>query len=134
MKPKLNLDSLSKRERQIMDVIFRLEKATANDIMDHLDAKTTNATVRKQLSILVDKGFLEVIPEENNLYNRYYYVSALPLDEVRKGAVEHLVDTFFKGSASKAVMALLKKEELDLSEDESELIRHLIQQEREKGR
>ena len=109
-----------------MDIIFQLEKATANEVMERLETSVKNATVRKQLSILVNKGFLRVEQEESKLHNRYYYLPAISMERARNTALDHLLDTFFEGSASKAVMAIVKKRELDLSEEEMQLIQNLI--------
>jgi predicted transcriptional regulator len=134
MAAKVSLDELSKRERQIMDIIYQLGKATAKQVMDRLPGSAKNATVRKLLSILVKKGFLKIEQEETNLYNRYFYVPTIPLEKARDGAIEHLLDTFFEGSTGRAMMALLKRSELDLTEEETMELRELIDKTREKGR
>lgn len=134
MAKKLNFDQLSKRERQIMDVVYQLGRATANEIMDRLPESPKNATVRKQLSILAKKGFLIIEQQDANLYNRYYYVPAIPPEKARDSALDRLLNTFFQGSTSQAMMALLKKSEMDMSHKEMAVFRDLIRKERNKGR
>ncbi len=134
MAKKLNFNQLSKRERQIMDIVYQLGRATANDIMDRLPESPKNATVRKQLSILAKKGFLIIEQQDANLYNRYYYVPAIPLEKARDGAVDRLLNTFFQGSTSQAMVALLKRSEIDISQKEMAVFRDLIEKERSKGR
>ena len=96
MARKLNFDELSKRERQIMDVVYQLGRATANEIMDRLPESPKNATVRKQLSILAKKGFLIIEQQDANLHNRYYYVPAIPLEKARDSASIASSTLFFK--------------------------------------
>jgi predicted transcriptional regulator len=134
MAKKLNFDELSKRERQIMDVVYRLGRVTANEIMDRLPESPKNATVRKQLSILAKKGFLNIEQQDANLHNRYYYVPAIPVEKARDNALDRLLNTFFQGSTSHAMMALLKKSELDMSPREMAVFKDLIEKERIKGR
>ena len=134
MAKKLNFDELSKRERQIMDVVYQLGRATANEIMERLPESPKNATVRKQLSILAKKGFLIIEQQDANLHNRYYYVPAIPLEKARDGALDRLLNTFFQGSTNQAMMALLKKAELDMSQKEMAVFKDLIEKERKKGR
>jgi BlaI family transcriptional regulator, penicillinase repressor len=134
MTKKLSFDELSKRERQIMDVIYQLGRATANEVMDGLPESPKNATVRKQLSILAKKGFLLIEQQDSNLHNRYYYVPAVPLEKARDGALDRLLSTFFQGSTSQAMIALLKKSEMDLSPGETAVFKDLIEKERKKGR
>jgi len=134
MKVKVSLNELSKRERQMMDIVYQLGKATANQVMDRLPGSVKNATVRKLLGILVKKGYLKIEQEEANLYNRYFYVPTIPMEKARDGAIDHLLDTFFEGSADRAMMTLLKRSELDLTEDEMGELKSLIAKTREKGR
>jgi predicted transcriptional regulator len=134
MAKKLNFDQLSKRERQIMDIVYQLGRATANEIMGRLAESPKNATVRKQLSILAKKGFLIIEQQDDNLHNRYYYVPAIPLENARDSALDRLLNTFFQGSTSQAMMALLKKSEMDMSYREIAVFRDLIEKERNKGR
>jgi predicted transcriptional regulator len=94
---------LTKRERQIMDRLYRLGRATANEILDGLSGHPSSSTVRTQLRVLESKGFIR--HEEEGL--RYVYMPTVPRHAARRSALKHLVDTFFDGSNAKVVAALL---------------------------
>src|SRR5436309_6539219 len=106
--------SLSRRERQIMDVLHRRGRATVGEVMSDLTGEPSYSTVRAQLRVLEDKG--HVRHEEQGL--RYIYTPIVPRHEVRQSALKHLVDTFFEGSTQKVVAALLGSEGAKASEDE----------------
>jgi predicted transcriptional regulator len=120
---------LSRRERQIMDILFRRGRATASEVMEDLSGKPSYSTVRTQLRVLETKG--HVRHEEEGL--RYVYLPVVKRQAARKSAVRHLVETFFDGSAEKAVAALLGGEASRLSEEELERIAGLIEQARKEG-
>src|SRR6185503_9057975 len=94
---------LSRRERQIMDILYRRGKATASDVMEDLPGDPAYSTVRTQLRVLEEKR--HVRHDEEGL--RYVYTPAVPRRSVRKSALRHLVETFFEGSTEKVVAALL---------------------------
>src|SRR5215467_15782561 len=122
--------SLSRRERQIMDIIYRLGRATVGEVMERLTGEPAYSTVRAQLRVLEDKGHLR--HEEQGL--RYVYLASVPRHMVRQSALKHLVDTFFEGSAGKAVAALLGKEGFKISEEELERISELIEKAKKEDR
>src|SRR5262245_17574655 len=113
---------LSRRERQIMDVLYRLGRATAVDVLAALPGTPHSSTVRTQLRVLEDKG--HVRHESDGL--RYLYVPTLPRQTARKAALRHLVDTFFDGSAASAVSALLGRDGGRLTGDELDRIETLL--------
>ena len=115
-------DSLSRRERQIMDVLYKLERATVADVLSRLPGKPHYSTVRAQLRVLEEKG--HVRHEEDGL--RYVYAPTLSLHLVRRSALRHLVETFFDGSAEKVVAALLGGEASRLSHEEMERLAAMI--------
>ena len=115
-------NSLTRRERQIMDVLFRRGRATAAEVMDDLPGTSSYSTVRTQLRVLEEKG--HVRHEEEGV--RYIYTPAVRRQAARKSALKHLVDTFFDGSAEKAVAALLGGEASRVSGDELDRISELI--------
>src|SRR5678816_2822069 len=122
---------LARRERQIMDILFRRGRATANEVMGDLSGNPSYSTVRTQLRVLEEKG--HVRHEEEGL--RYVYVPVVARHMARKSALRHLVETFFDGSAEKAVAALLGGEGSRLSEDELNRIADLVDKTRkESGR
>ena len=112
-----------------MDILFRLGRATANDVMAELPGDPSYSTVRTQLRVLEEKG--HVRHEEEGL--RYVYIPVVARHTARKSALRHLLDTFFDGSTEKAVAALLGGEATRLSEDELERIEELIAKARKDG-
>src|ERR1700674_2526943 len=120
------LPALTRRERQIMDILYRQGRATAGDVMEALSGNPNSSTVRTQLRVLEEKG--HVRHEEQGL--RYVYSPAVPRSSARKSALRHLVDTFFDGSAEQAVTALLGGEGARLSEDELPRIAELVNKSR----
>ena len=113
---------LTRRERQIMDSLYRRGRATAADVMADLTGEPSYSTVRTQLRVLEEKG--HVRHEEEGL--KYVYLPAVPRHAARKSAMRHLIETFFDGSTEKAVAALLGGESSKLSDDELDRIADLI--------
>jgi BlaI family penicillinase repressor len=118
--------ALSRRERQIMDVLYRLERATAADIHAGLVPAPSYSTVRAQLRVLEAKG--HVRHEEEGL--RYVYLPVVSRKAARRSALRHVVETFFDGSAGNAVAALLGGEAAKLSREELDRISHMIEETR----
>lgn len=121
--------TLSRRERQIMDILYRRGRATAVEVMQDLPGDPSYSTVRTQLRVLEEKG--HVRHDEQGL--RYVYAPAVPRHAARKSALRHLVDTFFDGSAEKTVAALLGGESARLSDEELDRISDLIAKARKDG-
>jgi predicted transcriptional regulator len=122
--------ALTKRERQIMDVLYRLGRATAAEILDALPGAPSYSTVRTQLRVLETKG--HVRHEEHGL--RYVYMPTVPRHAARKSALKHLVDTFFDGSHAKVVAALLGGEASRISDEELARIAALVNNARRDAR
>src|ERR1700722_13953031 len=122
--------SLSRRERQIMDIVYRLGRASANEVLAELTGRPTYSTVRAQLRMLEEKGHLR--HDEQNL--GYIYFPSASMQAVQKSVLQHLVDTFFEGSAEKVVATLLGRERLNVSDDELERIARLIDNARKESR
>ena len=114
--------ALTKRERQIMDVLYRLGRATAVDVLAALPGSPHYSTVRTQLRVLEEKGHVK--HESDGL--RYVYVPTLARHTARKAALRHLVDTFFDGSAAGAVSALLGRDAGKLSGEDLDRIEALL--------
>ena len=114
---------LTKRERQIMDVLYRTGKATAAEIRASLDGAPADSTVRTQLRVLEAKG--HVRHEEHGL--RYVYMPTVPRQSARRSALRHLVETFFDGSSAKAVVALLGGEASKVSDDDLDRIARAVE-------
>jgi predicted transcriptional regulator len=121
--------ALTRRERQIMDILYRRGRATAADVMEDLSGEPNYSTVRTQLRVLEEKG--HVRHEEQG--PRYVYLPAVPRHAARKSALKHLVETFFDGSAEQAVAALLGGEASRLSDEDLDRIGRLIQKARKDG-
>lgn len=121
MIPKTKPDALSKRERQIMDVLYRLARGTVGQVLAELGNGAHYSTVRAQLRILEKKG--HVLHEEQGL--RYIYFPVVPRDVARRSALRHLIDTFFDGSTEKVVTALLGGGAQKLSADELARLRQI---------
>jgi predicted transcriptional regulator len=121
--------SLTRRERQIMDVLYRRTRATAADVMAELPGEPNYSTVRTQLRVLEDKG--HVRHEEEG--GRYVYAPAVPRHAARKSALKHLVETFFDGSAEQVVAAVLGGEASRLSDEELDRVSALIDKARKEG-
>ncbi len=123
-------DTLSRRERQIMDVLHRLGQATAAEIEAELPDAPSYSAVRAHLRTLLEKG--HVRHEAQQL--RYVYFPTVGVDKARKSAVHHLVDTFFSGSFAQAAAALLDPKSAKLSTEELERLAKLIEEARKGGR
>jgi predicted transcriptional regulator len=114
--------ALSRRERQIMDILYRLERASVGEVLAKMAGKSSYSTVRAQLRVLEEKG--HVSHEEHGL--RYVYVPAVPREVASRSALRHLVETFFDGSTEKVVAALLGGEVARISPEELDRLARLI--------
>jgi predicted transcriptional regulator len=114
--------ALSRRERQIMDILYELGRATAADVMRALPGEPSDSTVRTQLRVLEAKG--HVRHEEEG--QKYVYLPVVPRRVVRKSALKHVVNTFFDGSVEKVVAALLGPDGARLSDEELDRIAELV--------
>src|SRR2546427_4543200 len=126
-KPKPN--ALTRRERQIMDVLYKQERATVTEVLNNLADQPSYSTVRAQLRMLEEKG--HVRHEEHGL--RYVYIPAVPRDVARRSALRHLVETFFEGSTESAVATLLGGEISRISSEELDRLSHLIAKSRKES-
>jgi BlaI family transcriptional regulator, penicillinase repressor len=126
---KPNPNTLSRRERQIMDALYQLERATVAEVLAKLPGNPHYSTVRAQLRVLEEKG--HVRHEEQGL--RYVYSPTVPRDLARRSALRHLVETFFDGSAEKVVAALLGGEFSRISQEELDRIARLITKNRRRA-
>lgn len=120
---------LSRRERQIMDVLYQHQRASAAEIRESLADPPSYSAVRALLRILEEKGHIR--HAEKDL--RYVYFPTVPRDRVRRAALRHVVETFFDGSAAQAVATLLDPSTARVSENELERISELIAKARKGG-
>jgi predicted transcriptional regulator len=121
---------LSRREREIMDVIYRRGQATAAEVLEDLPRPPSYSAVRAMLRILEEKGHL--IHEQQG--PRYVFLPTVPRERARRSALKQLVHTFFDGSTEQAVAALLGLSPHKLSDSELDRLARLIDQARREGR
>ena len=114
--------TLTRRERQIMDVLYKLDRATAADVLAGLPDQKNYSTVRAQLRVLEDKGHVRHAEDGA----RYVYSPTLPRAAARRFALKHLVDTFFGGSTEQVVAALLGGEVSRLDTEELERLTQMV--------
>jgi predicted transcriptional regulator len=122
-------DQLSRRERQIMDALYRRRRATAAEIREGLPAAPGYSAVRALLRILEEKGFIE--HDEDG--PRYVYRPTAPLGTARRAAAKRLLETFFEGSVPQAVATLLDVSTANLSDAELDELESRIEKARKEG-
>ena len=127
--PKPETARLSRRERQIMDVLYRRGRATAAEVREALTDAPSYSSVRTILRILEEKG--HVSHQEDAA--RYVYKPRVKREQATRSALEHLLDTFFGGSAEKAVVTLLDTSASSLSAEELNRIEQMIEKVRKAG-
>lgn len=116
-------EKLSRRERQIMDRIYKRGRATAEEIRDDLPDEVSNSSVRTMLSILESKQLLQHEVDGK----RYVYFPVVPVHQAGAEALQSVLATFFDNSASKAVAALIESSDGKLSDEEYERLAALIE-------
>jgi predicted transcriptional regulator len=122
--------SLSRRERQIMDIVYEMREASAVQVLERLPEPPSYSAVRALLRVLEQKGHL--VHRQDG--PRYVYAPRLSKDKARRNALSHLMRTFFDGSTESVVAALLDISEDDLSEDDYRRLMELIEKARNEGR
>lgn len=121
---------LSKREQQIMELVYQRERLTATEATELLPGKPSNSTVRTLLRILEEKGSLRHVEEDG----KYVYFPVHPRQAAARTALQGVVKTFFKGSVSDVVAALLSEKSGGLSDEELGRLQEMIDKAREEGR
>ena len=121
---------LSRRERQIMDALYRLGRATAAEILENIPDPPGYSAVRAMLRVLEEKKHIR--HEEKDL--RYVFMPVVPREKARRSAVRHMLDTFFEGSPEQAVATLLDISGRNLSDDDYDRLSALIEKARKEGR
>ena len=122
--------ALSRRERQVMDILHRRGEATVAEIMDELPDPPTYSAVRSVLRILGEKVLIRYKEDGP----RYVYYPAAPTEETRDDALAHVVRTYFAGSPEQAVTALLRMSDVDMGDAEVARLRDVIAAARRNGR
>jgi BlaI family transcriptional regulator, penicillinase repressor len=121
---------LSRRERQIMDALYRRGRATAAEILEEIPDPPGYSAVRAMLRVLEEKGHIRHEAEDL----RYVYMPVVPREKARRSAALHMLDTFFDGSAEQAVATLLNVSARNLSKDDFDRLAALVEKARQEGR
>ena len=122
------LKNLSRREREIMDIVYKLGEAAVSDVVDRIPDQPGYDTIRVTLGILTKKGYLK----RHKVDRRYIYVPTVPRERASRTAVANLLDTFFAGSPSKAVLAMLDESSTKISKQELDRIAAWVERKRKK--
>ena len=121
---------LSKREQQIMELVYELETASANDLVERLPGNPSNSTVRTLLRILENKGRLK----HEGVDGKFVYSATTPRPTAARSALSGVVRTFYKGSVTDVMAALLSADGPGLTDSELDELQELIQRAKEEGR
>ena len=121
---------LSRRERQIMDIVYRLGKSSATEVMENLADPPSYSAVRALLRVLEEKGHLRHKQDGQ----RYVYFPTVARERAKVSALQRVLKTFFDNSTEEAIAALLDISQESLSDGELERMEQLIKQARREGR
>lgn len=124
------LAKLSRREREIMDVLFQRGQATVADVVDALADPPSYSAVRATLNILVAKK--QAMHRQDG--PRYVYTPVIPQDTARAAAIRHVINTFFGGSAEEAAVALLQMSDTRLPAEAVDKLTRAVEKARKEGR
>ncbi|HYH10039.1 MAG TPA: BlaI/MecI/CopY family transcriptional regulator [Thermoanaerobaculia bacterium] len=126
----LKLQHLSRREREMMNIIFARGKATASEVMEAMGEPPSYSAVRATLRVLEQKGHLK----HQHDGARYVYIPTVNRDKARVSALDQLLTTFFDGSAANVVATLIERQKGKLSDEELDQLAGMIEQARKEGR
>jgi predicted transcriptional regulator len=121
---------LTRREREIMDVVYRLGRASAQDVLDNLEEPPSYSAVRALLRLLEEHGHVHHTADAG----RYVYTPAVPRNTARRRALDHLISTFFDGSVEQTVATLVETSKDKLSRAELDRLAELVDRARKRGR
>ena len=122
--------SLSRRERQIMDILYQRGKASASEVRGAMEAAPGYSAVRAMLRVLEEKG--HVRHQAEGL--KYVYVPVVARDKAKRSAVKHVMETFFNGSAEQIVAALLDVSSTRLTREELDRMSEMIEAAKKEGK
>ena len=117
---------LSRRERQVLEVLYRQGRATAAEVLAAIPNPPSYSAIRAVLRVLEEKGYVR--HEEERL--RYVYLPTVPREKAKRSALQHLVHTFFEGSVASAVAALLDTSARKLSDDDLDRLAGIVERAR----
>ena len=121
---------LSRRERQIMDILYQRGKASASEVREVLEAAPGYSAVRAMLRVLEEKGHVKHQAEGL----KYVYVPRVARDKAKRSAITHVMETFFNGSAEQIVAALLDVSSTRLTREELDRMSKMIEQAKREGK
>jgi len=121
---------LTRREREIMDIVYRLGRASAQEVLDNLADAPSYSAVRALLRLLEERGHVRHIEEGG----RYVFLPAVSRAEARRKALSHVVSTFFGGSVEEAVLTLVESSRNKLSSDELDRLAAIVEKARQEGK
>jgi len=124
------LAGLSRRERQIMEVLYQRGKASAAEVRESMEDAPSYSAVRAQLRILEEKG--HVRHQEEGL--KYVFVPTMAREKAKRSAVKHLLDTFFNGSPEQTMAALLDVASTRLTREELDRMSEMIEKAKREGK
>lgn len=127
---KAGKDGFSRREREIMDALYKLGKGSAAQIMDGIADPPTYTAIRTQLTILEKKGHVRHVSDGT----RYIYEPLVAREQMGRRAIDSLLKTFFDNSVERAVTALLTRKDADISQDDLDRLSKLIENAKKEGR
>jgi BlaI family penicillinase repressor len=121
---------LSRRERQIMDILYRSGKASASEVLNAMPDAPSYSAVRAMLRVLEEKGHVK--HQEEGL--KYVYAPVVAREKAKRSAVKHVMETFFNGSAEQIVAALLDVSSTKLTRDELDRMSEMIEKAKKEGK
>ncbi len=121
---------LSRRERQIMDILYQIGKASASEVREAMPDAPSYSAVRAMLRVLEDKGHVRHLEEGL----KYVYVPTVARDKAKRSAIKHLLDTFFSDSPEQVVAALLDVSSTRLTRDELDRMAAMIEKAKQEGK
>jgi BlaI family penicillinase repressor len=129
-KPTNSEPALSRRERQIMDILYARGRLSATEILEALPDDPSNSTVRTILRVLERKGLVRHVEEGL----RYLFLPVVPRSTARKSALQRVMRTFFDGSAKEAVAAFLDPGAFSLSKDDLDELSQMLAKARKEAK
>ncbi len=130
LKTQQKQDALSRREREMMNIIFSRGRATATEVMEGMAEPPSYSAVRATLRVLEQKGHLK----HQHDGTRYVYIPTVNRERVRLSALDQLLTTFFDGSAANVVATLIERQKGNMSDDELDHLSQMIEDARKEGR
>ena len=125
----MSVGGLSRRERQILEILYQRRKASATEVRDAMEDAPSNSAVRTLLRVLEGKGHVKRRAEGL----KYVYLPAIAADKARRSAVKHLLDTYFEGSPEQIVAALLDVSSTQLTREELDRMTEMIEKAKSEG-